>query len=152
MRELSLRAKIEKGSTVRNLVLGLILIVQFSGVCQKRKYLSGTGPDDAVLWDFRVITGRNNGFWSTIPVPSNWEFEGYGYYTYFKDREDHKTNPEIGHYKHTFNLADVTEKFYRFVFQASMTDTNVKINGKSTGPVHQGGYTQFSYDISDLVR
>ena len=38
------------------------------------------------------------------------------------------------------------------VFDASMTDTEVKINGQSAGPVHQGGFYQFKYDITDLVQ
>ena len=33
-----------------------------------------------------------------------------------------------------------------------MTDTEVKINGKSAGPVHQGAFYRFKYDISDLLN
>lgn len=33
-----------------------------------------------------------------------------------------------------------------------MTDTDVKVNGKSAGKTHQGGFTEFSYDISDLLN
>ncbi|HEX2860362.1 MAG TPA: glycoside hydrolase family 2 TIM barrel-domain containing protein, partial [Lacunisphaera sp.] len=33
-----------------------------------------------------------------------------------------------------------------------MTDTAVKVNGQSAGPVHQGGFTQFRYDITGLVK
>lgn len=123
-----------------------------SGIAQDRKYLSGKSADDAVLWDFKMSTGRNSGYWTQIPVPSNWELQGFGHYTYFKDKEDHISNPEIGYYKRKFKLNDIEKKRYRLVFQGSMTDTQVKINGKSAGEVHEGGYTQFSYDISDLVK
>ncbi len=33
-----------------------------------------------------------------------------------------------------------------------MTETEVKIKGKSAGPVHQGGFYQFKYDIIDLIQ
>ena len=45
-------------------------------------YLSGTGPDDAVLWDFWVSDGMNARKWSKIEVPSCWEQQGFGGYTY----------------------------------------------------------------------
>ena len=32
-----------------------------------------------------------------------------------------------------------------------MTDTEVKINGKLAGPVHQGSFYRFSYDITDKL-
>jgi len=33
-----------------------------------------------------------------------------------------------------------------------MTDTEVKINGKLAGPIHQGAFYQFKYDISSLLN
>ncbi len=32
-----------------------------------------------------------------------------------------------------------------------MTDTEVKINGLPAGPVHQGDFYRFQYDISELL-
>src|SRR5207237_4552153 len=37
------------------------------------------------------------------------------------------------------------------VFEGSMTDTDVKLNGKSVGPVHQGAFYRFKYDVTDKV-
>ncbi len=37
------------------------------------------------------------------------------------------------------------------VFDGSMTDTEVKINGKSAGAIHQGAFYRFKYDISSLL-
>ena len=37
------------------------------------------------------------------------------------------------------------------VFDGSMTDTEVKINGKSAGAIHQGAFYRFKYDITDLL-
>ena len=45
-------------------------------------YLSGTGNDHTVQWDFRVSAGMNSGKWSKIAVPSNWELQGFGKYDY----------------------------------------------------------------------
>ncbi len=33
-----------------------------------------------------------------------------------------------------------------------MTDTRVTINGQSAGPIHQGGYYAFKYDITSLLK
>ena len=38
------------------------------------------------------------------------------------------------------------------VFDGSMTDTEVKVNGRSAGPVHQGAFYRFRYDISKLLK
>ncbi|MCM5664040.1 glycoside hydrolase family 2 protein [Galbibacter mesophilus] len=130
----------------------LLFFTSFNSYSQERIYLSGKDSDDAVLWDFKCSTGRNSGYWTTIPVPSNWETKGFGNYTYFKDDKGYKTNPDIGYYKHTFTLPTISKKHFRLVFQGAMTDTQVKINGKLAGKEHQGGFTQFSYNISNLVQ
>ena len=43
-----------------------------------------TGPDfeHPKTWDFKVSEGNNSGKWSTIEVPSQWELQGFGEYTY----------------------------------------------------------------------
>ena len=46
------------------------------------QYLSGMDKDHTVQWDFMVNNGRNSGKWSTIPVPSCWEMQGFGTYSY----------------------------------------------------------------------
>ena len=46
------------------------------------QYLSGHEPKDGVSWDFSVTGGRRAGTWTTIPVPSNWELQGFGSYNY----------------------------------------------------------------------
>ena len=43
-------------------------------------YLSGHGPEDAVDWQFYCTGGRKSGQWTTIPVPSCWEQQGFGAY------------------------------------------------------------------------
>src|SRR3954469_10445469 len=112
-------------------------------------YLSGTDKDHTVQWDFMVTKGQNSNKWSKIAVPSNWETQGFGTYNYYKD----DNNPdEKGLYKYHFKTEPGWKnKAIFLVFEASMTDTEVKINGKSAGPIHQGGFYQFRYDVTDLL-
>jgi len=113
-------------------------------------YLSGTDKDHTVKWDFFCTTGRNSGHWDKIPVPSNWELQGFGTYNYFQDT---KNPDEQGLYKYHFNGdAAWHHKKTFIVFEGSMTDTKVMINGQLAGPVHQGGYYRFKYDITSLVK
>ena len=48
----------------------------------QRQYISGTGCDDMVEWDFMCTDGRNSGKWTKIGVPSCWELQGFGTYQY----------------------------------------------------------------------
>jgi len=38
------------------------------------------------------------------------------------------------------------------VFEGSMTDTEVKVNGQLAGEIHQGAFYRFQYDITDKLR
>ena len=116
------------------------------------QYLSGTGKDDGVLWDFYVTEGLKAGKWTKIPVPSNWEQQGFGKYNYGFNKEADK-GKEVGHYKYRFNVSDAwKDRQVRIVFEGSMTDTEVKINGKLAGAIHQGSYYVFKYDITKLLK
>lgn len=118
-------------------------------------YLSGTDASNTVEWDFFCTDGRNSGKWTKIPVPSNWELQGFGTYNYGHDwkNKDLKLGKEHGLYKHKFDVpANWKGKTIQIVFDGSMTDTEVKINGKPAGEVHQGAFYRFKYDISKLVK
>lgn len=126
--------------------------LQVSAQKTASQYLSGTGKDDGVLWDFYVSEGMNAGKWTKIPVPSNWEQQGFGKYNYGFNKEADK-GKEVGHYKYTFKVSDAwKDKQVRIVFEGSMTDTEVKINGKLAGAIHQGSYYVFKYDITKLLK
>ena len=117
------------------------------------RYLSGTGKDDAVLWGFFCTEGRNSGVWTKIPVPSNWELEGFGTYQYGVDRQRNSFPKEQGRYRYIFPIPYAWRKrVVRIVFEGSMTDTAVWINGQSAGPVHQGSFYRFKYDITKLLK
>lgn len=130
----------------------LLFTVLNSLKAQTKTYLSGTYPDTAVDWEFKISEGRNSGYWTITPVPSNWETKGFGYYTYGKDHKDYETKPEIGFYKHNFNYIPQENKRYFIVFQGSMTETTVVLNGKQIGPTHIGGVTEFKYEITDFLK
>ena len=116
------------------------------------RYLSGAGSDDAVEWKFMVNEGRKAGEWSSLPVPSNWEQFGFGTYNYGLAKNEER-GKEVGFYKYEFSVpAEWQKKQVEIVFEGSMTDTQVKINGKLTGPVHQGAFYRFKYDISNLLE
>ncbi|RNL54754.1 glycoside hydrolase family 2 [Pedobacter jejuensis] len=114
------------------------------------QYLSGKDKDHTVTWDFFVNTGMKSGTWDKIQVPSNWEQQGFGTYNYYKDTQ----NPEeTGQYKYKFKVAKSNaDKEIFIVFEAAMTEAEVKINGKSAGAIHQGGFYTFQYNITPLLN
>ncbi|MEI6950037.1 glycoside hydrolase family 2 TIM barrel-domain containing protein [Paraflavisolibacter sp. H34] len=138
----------------RSFLLALTSCSLFGLKAQKTEtvYLSGTGSDQTVNWQFFCTEGRNSGKWTTIPVPSNWELQGFGKYNYGFQKDSSKGR-EKGLYKYEFKVPAAWKgKKVQIVFEGSMTDTEVKINGKSAGPMHQGSFYAFKYDISDLLQ
>ena len=120
----------------------------------ERIYISGTGCDDTRKWDFFCSEGQNSGKWSKIDVPSCWELQGFGNYTYgrFYTTKGLKPSAESGKYRTSFNIPKSWKgKKIRITFEGAMTDTRLWIDGKPVGNVHQGGFTCFSYDITDFV-
>lgn len=118
-------------------------------------YLSGRDADSTATWQFRCSDGRNAGRWSTIEVPSCWEQQGYGDYTYGRFYLDKTARPssETGEYRLDFSVPAAWKgKTVEIVFDGVMTDATVRVNGRQAGPMHQGGFTPFAYDISRLLR
>jgi hypothetical protein len=60
---------------------------------------------------------------------------------------------ERGFYKYKFRVRQQWKNKKIFiVFEGSMTDTEVKINGTLAGPIHQGAFYQFKYDVTKLIN
>ncbi|MEP1954520.1 MAG: glycoside hydrolase family 2 TIM barrel-domain containing protein [Algoriphagus sp.] len=120
----------------------------------QRVYLSGKDAASGVYWDFRISDGRKKDEQTKILVPSNWELQGFGTFNYGHDHKnpDRKVGDEVGYYSRAF-LAESSwkRKSIQLVFDGVMTDTEVKINGQLVGPIHQGGFYRFSYDISEYL-
>ena len=115
------------------------------------QYLSGTDKDNTVDWEFFIDHGRNSGQWTTIPVPSNWELQGFGVYNY--GRGDNPESDETAQYRYQFTTPGAWKgSTVNIVFEGVMTDTEVRINGKSAGEVHRGSFYRFKYDISGLLN
>ncbi len=117
----------------------------------ERQYLSGHGPKDAVPWEFTITAGRRAGEQATIPVPSNWEQQGFGTYNY--GQEPVKKSDEHGLYRLKFAVPEAWKgRRIRLVFEGAMTDATVKVNGRSAGPTHQGAFYRFHYDVTSTVK
>ena len=135
----------------------LALSITAAPVIQKQTiYLSGKGYQNTKTWEFFCTEGRNSGYWTTIEVPSCWEQQGFGNYEYGRNNVSfgpkYKYASEKGMYKYTFEVpATWKGKCVNIVFEGSMTDTEVKINGKNAGDIHQGSFYRFKYDISDKL-
>jgi hypothetical protein len=84
-----------------------------------------------------------------IPVPSNWELQGFGSYTHGKQWW---RPAEEAVYRTQF-LAPPHFNGWRveLVFEGVMTDTEVLLNGRPAGGVHRGGFTRFAYDVSTML-
>lgn len=137
----------------------LFFAIKLSGAPEIQKqviYLSGKGYQNTRTWEFFCTEGRNSGNWTKIEVPSCWEQQGFGNYEYGRNSYSfgpkYKYASEKGMYKYNFIVpAWWKGKDVNIVFDGSMTDTEVKINGKSAGEIHQGSFYRFKYDITDKI-
>ena len=138
----------------------LVLLFSFSPARTQetqRQYLSGTGCDDMVQWDFRCSDGRNAGQWTKIGVPSCWELQGFGTYQYgmrlYGNATPEGIADEKGSYKTEFTLPQAWEgRQVQLVFEGVFTDARVTINGRKAGNgLYQGGFTRHTIDVSDRV-
>jgi beta-galactosidase/beta-glucuronidase len=133
------------------------IMAQSDDVNTRLQYLSGTGCDDAVQWDFKCSDGRKAGEWTKIAVPSCWELQGFGTYQYGM-RFYGKATPEgiadeKGYYKTEFSLPqEWAGRQIQLVFEAAFTEIRVQINGRKAGNgTYQGGFTRHTIDVSDRV-
>lgn len=129
----------------------LVPVLSFSQVTEK-VYLSGTGSDHTLNWDFMCTGGMNANKWTTIAVPSCWELQGFGKYDYGYAKDSIR-GKEKGLYIHRFNVpANWKGKAINLVFEGVMTDAEVKVNGKPAGEIHQGAFYAFKYDVTKLLK
>src|SRR5438105_8948240 len=135
--------------------LALALLTAAPAIAQRteRQLLSGPGSDSTINWELRVSGGRRAGEWAPIPVPSNWELQGFGTYHYSNDWSRTRAPDSVGDYRHRFRVPAAWDgKRVDIVFGAVMTDAEVRVNGALAGPVHRGGFTQFRYDVGKLLK
>lgn len=129
----------------------LVPVLSYSQATEK-VYLSGTGSNQTVQWDFFCTGGMNANKWTTIAVPSCWELQGFGKYDYGYAK-DSVRGKEKGLFKHRFNVPlQWKGKAINLVFEGVMTDAEVKVNSKPAGEIHQGAFYAFKYDITKLLK
>lgn len=141
-------------SSVRYAALSVLLFAFVARAAETDiQYLSGTGKDDPVRWQFMCDKGMNANKWSTIGVPSNWQLQGFGIYEYGQPAPVGGWPRVHGIYRRTFTTPTAWRTKTVFIqFEGVMTDTRVTVNGQLAGPVHQGGYYAFKYDITKLLK
>ena len=97
--------------------------------------------------------------WETIPVPANWEVEGYGHPIYLDERYPFTTSwpdaPEdynpVGSYRHTFSIPDTwTNQQIILHFAGAKSAMYLYINGQFLG-YSQGSKTPAEFDITSLL-
>ncbi|MFH6993826.1 glycoside hydrolase family 2 TIM barrel-domain containing protein [Flavobacterium sp. FlaQc-48] len=146
----------KKRIQIYSAVLLFLFICKSSAQQTDKIYLSGKDFEHPVQWDFYCTDGNNSKIWSKINVPSQWELEGFGEYTYgrwYKELNQKEPSKEEGLYKYEFEVPlAYKNKEVLIAFGGAMTDTEVKINGKLAGAIHQGGFYEFKYDISSLLN
>lgn len=137
------------------IILFLFIYILVSAQQTETQYLSGLGLGNEKVWKFYCSAGMSSGKWSKIKVPSQWELQGFGQYTYGRWYKAGLKNPsmEEGKYEYAFAApASWKNKQVTIVFEGAMTDTEVKINGQLAGEIHQGGFYRFSYNITDKLK
>ena len=142
---------------MRKLIIFIALLYSIALTAQHTEilYLSGTGLYNTKTWDFYCSDGMNSKKWSKIEVPSQWELQGFGAYSYGRwyTIKDAKPPMETGIYKTSFHIPSSWKgKQVSIVFEGVMTDTEVLVNAQSVGETHQGGFNRFTYDITDKIK
>src|SRR6185437_13556693 len=71
----SSRRLLQCSGSMRACLFGLFFVAFLCAASAQEtqiQYLSGHGKDDAVPWEFFCTSGANSGFWTNLPVPSQW--------------------------------------------------------------------------------
>ena len=106
------------------------------------------------------LTGFDDSEWSRIPVPGNWEVEGFGFPIYLDERFPFTTtwpdapkdyNP-IGSYRKPFNLPKSWENNQVFIhIGAAKSSLDVWLNGEKVG-FSQGSKTPAEFDLTPYLK
>ena len=114
--------------------------------------VNGELPADAAVPAF-ASPDASDADWKNIPVPANWEIEGFSPLTY-QDRATNQANQskDIGLYR---RLADIPASFagqrVLWHFDGSFDGTEVFVNGQRCG-YHESGFTAFNIDVTKALK
>src|SRR5688572_11364734 len=82
----------------------LLLALPASAQETQRHYLTGRGKDDALPWKFFCTAGAQSGYWTNLPVPSQWDMQSFGTLNYGRDGTT--PPPERGLYELDFTVPE----------------------------------------------
>jgi len=110
--------------------------------------VEGKLPADAAVAAF-AAPDASDADWKTIPVPANWEIEGFSTLTY---QERPATSRDIGLYR---RLVDVPASFagqrVLWHFDGAYDGAEVFVNGQRCG-YHESGFTAFNVDVTKALK
>lgn len=98
--------------------------------------------------------------WSRMPVPGNWETNGYGVPIYTNVTYPHPLNPPFiphddnptGCYRHTFSLPEAWDgRRIILHFESGLAAMHIWVNGENVG-YSEGTKTAVEFDITDYVE
>lgn len=149
------RLKMNKLGKLISIAVLMFVALMSKAQTTQTLFLSGNGDGNNPKWDFFCSAGQNSGRWRKIEVPSCWELQGFGDYTFgrYYLKKGAVPSDEYGIYRTFFQVpAQWNDRQVSIVFDGVMTDAEVKVNGMLAGPIHQGAFYSFSYDITSLLK
>ena len=97
-----------------------------------------------------AVTGLNDQDWKDIPVPANWEIEGFSMPT-FQNRGNGASD-DIGLYRRWVNVpASFANKTVLWHFDGVYDGAEVWVNGQRAG-YHESGFTAFDIDVTSALQ
>jgi beta-galactosidase len=109
----------------------------------------GELPAGAAIPDF-VSADANAADWSNIPVPANWEIEGFSIPTY--QERSGRLSDDIGLYRRTMDVpATFAGQKVLWHFDGAYDGAEVFVNGQRCG-YHESGFTAFDIDVTKAIK
>jgi beta-galactosidase len=112
---------------------------------------NGVLPESTNTADGRfAAAGMSDADWKNIPVPANWEIEGFSRPT-FQDRGTNASD-DIGLYRRLVEVpANFAGKQVLWHFDGVYDGTEVFVNGQRVG-YHESGFTAFDVDVTRALQ
>jgi len=111
--------------------------------------VKGEMPADAAVPDFATTNASDAG-WTNIPVPANWEIEGFSILTYQLRGSD--LSDDIGLYRRWVDVpAGFAGKTVLWHFDGVYDGAEVFVNGQRVG-YHESGFTAFDIDVTKALK
>jgi beta-galactosidase len=110
--------------------------------------VEGVLPADTPVPAFASPSASDAG-WSNIPVPANWEIEGFSMLTY---QERPVTSHDIGLYRRWVDVpASFAGQRVLWHFDGAYDGAEVFVNGQRCG-YHESGFTAFNIDVTSALK